>query len=71
MKHYKGKFHIEQDSGYVEEQCPVTKIWSMTKRVSLKTWTLYERVGSPSYQTPRQTFKNENEAQKHLDSLPE
>jgi len=45
-------FHLEQDSGYLPEQCPVTRKWSNTRRVLLPSWTVYEYVGSPSYQTP-------------------
>jgi hypothetical protein len=42
----------ERDRTYEAEQCPVTKKWSNTKLVLLKTCTVYETVGSPAYQTP-------------------
>jgi hypothetical protein len=71
LKHYKENFHIEQDLGWDDYMCPVTQTWSKTKRIALETWSLYERVGSPSYQTWRKVFKNEKEAQKYLDSLPD
>jgi len=46
------RFHIEQDRRYEAEQCGVTKKWSNTKVKMISTYTVYEFVGSPSYQTP-------------------
>ena len=66
---FKGKFHAEQDLGWEEEYCQVTEKWSRTKRVLLNTWTIYERVGSPEYQTPRFHFENEKQAIKKMDEL--
>lgn len=54
------RFHVEQDRAYEFEQCPVTKVWRRTKVVLLKTWTAYEFVGSPAYQTP--VFRAKDEA---------
>lgn len=45
------RFHIEQDRRYEAEQCGVTKKWSNTKVKMISTYTVYESVGSPSYQT--------------------
>lgn len=46
------RFHIEQDRTYEAEYSRATKNWTNTKEVSLPTYTVYEYVGSPSYQTP-------------------
>ena len=46
------KFNIERDTEYLPEQCPVTKKWSATRLALKMTWTVYETVGSPAYQTP-------------------
>jgi len=73
MNHYKGNFHAEQDISWESEQCPVRKIWTKTKKVSEKTWTIYERVEDnfKTYQTPRFYCKNEKEALEILKTLPE
>ncbi len=63
------RFHTEQDARYVPEQCPVTKIWMATKRELLKTWTIYEFVGSPSYQTPLEQGLTESQAKRLLQEL--
>jgi len=60
--YYNGKFQAEQDYTYVEEQCPFAKTWHMTKKILLKTWTIYERVGKTGYQTPRFFLASEEEA---------
>jgi len=67
--YYTGNFHAERDLGWEEEQCSATKKWSMTKRTILNTWTIYERVGFPSYQTPRFYFQNEKQALKKIQEL--
>ena len=66
LSHYNGKFHAEQDYDWESEQCPVTKIWARTKKVLLKTWTIYETVkphpDKAAYQTPHVYCKNKKEA---------
>lgn len=57
---------IEQDHEYVSEQCSVTKRWYKTKRVMKNTYTVYETVGKPSYETPVYFAKNYTEAQEYI-----
>lgn len=66
--HYKGKFHAEQDTGWEGEWGGDGK-WAATKPVSLKTWTIYETVGKPSYETGRFFLKNERAALNKLKTL--
>ena len=65
---YKNKFYAEQDYEYQAEQNHAGN-WRNTKRVMLNTWTIYEYVGSPAYQTPRHHCKNKEEAEKLLATL--
>jgi len=46
------RFHIEQDRGYSGEWINQNTKWANTKVNMLSTYTVYESVGSPSYQTP-------------------
>jgi len=46
------RFHIEQDQTYSGELINEKTKWANTKVNMLKTYTVYEFVGSPSYQTP-------------------
>lgn len=46
------RFHIEQDRGYSGEWINQNTKWANTKVNMLETYTVYESVGSPSYQTP-------------------
>lgn len=68
MTDTKRRFNVEQDDKWVSEQHHNGK-WAATKRVQLSTWTVYEYVGSPSYQTPIYFAKNETEAREYVESL--
>ena len=46
------RFHIEQDRGYSGEWINQNTKWANTKVKMVSTYTVYESVGSPSYQTP-------------------
>jgi hypothetical protein len=46
------RFHIEQDRSYSGEWINQNTKWANTKVNMLPTYTVYESVGSPSYQTP-------------------
>lgn len=48
------RFHIEQDRSYSAKCKWINDYprWSNTKVNMLETYTVYESVGSPSYQTP-------------------
>ena len=46
------KLTLEREIKWVESQCPVTKRWSRNKLDWTGKWTVYNTVGSPSYQTP-------------------
>ena len=46
------RFEVEQDRTYEDEWINENTKWASTKVVILPTYTVYERVGSPSYQTP-------------------
>lgn len=65
-----GRWHAEQDTDYESEQDCNGVRWR-TKRVSRPTWAIYERVGSPSYQTPRFTLRGESAARAKLSELGE
>ena len=69
LRDYRGPFHIEQDAEWAPERRASGK-WAATDRKSAKTWSLYETVGSPAYQTLRKTFANEKEARAYLETLP-
>jgi hypothetical protein len=45
-------FYVEQDRTYKGEWINENTEWARTKVVMLPTYTVYEYVGSPSYQTP-------------------
>ena len=46
------KLHMERETTYVSDQCPVTKKWSKNKLEFTKNFVVYNTVGSPAYQTP-------------------
>lgn len=46
------RFHIEQDRTYSGEWINRNTKWTNTKVNMVSTYTVYESVGSPSYQTP-------------------
>lgn len=46
------RFHIEQDRSYSGEWINQYTKWANTKVKMVSTYTVYESVGSPSYQTP-------------------
>ena len=46
------RFHIEQDRTYSGEWINDNTKWANTKVNMVSTYTVYESVGSPSYQTP-------------------
>lgn len=48
----KRRFHIEQDRTYSGEWINGKTKWANTKVKMISTYTVYEFVGSPSYQTP-------------------
>lgn len=48
----KRRFHIEQDRAYSGEWINDKRKWSNTKVKMISTYTVYESVGSPAYQTP-------------------
>ena len=62
-------FHIEQDYKWVSEQNPVTKQWMKTKQVSLPTYTVYEYVGEPLYQTPVLVGVSNKQAKEYVNSI--
>lgn len=51
ITHTNRRFSCEQDRDYRPEQ-KFNGEWMNTKVISLPRWTVYEFVGSPSYQTP-------------------
>lgn len=68
MENYLGIYNIEQDLGWEPEQCPVTKEWARTKRVSRKTWTVYKRTAK-GYQTPVAFCSNEKTAREKMEEF--
>lgn len=46
------RFHIEQDRAFSGEWINEKQKWSNTKVKMISTYTVYESVGSPAYQTP-------------------
>jgi hypothetical protein len=46
------RFHIEQDRTYSGEWINDDTKWANTKVNMVSTYTVYESVGTPSYQTP-------------------
>ena len=46
------RFHIEQDRAFSGEWINEKRKWSNTKVKMISTYTVYESVGSPAYQTP-------------------
>ena len=46
------RFHIEQDRSYSGEWINQKTKWANTKVNMFSTYTVYETVGNPSYQTP-------------------
>jgi hypothetical protein len=62
-------FHIEQDYKWVSEQNPVTKQWMKNKQVALNTYTVYEYVGEPLYQTPVLVGVSNKEAKEYVNKI--
>jgi hypothetical protein len=61
--HYRGDYHAEQDSGWVNDS-------SGWRIVPLPTWTVYRTIypeGGPAYQSPVDFCENEAAALKALD----
>jgi hypothetical protein len=65
--YHAGKFHAEQDRGWEPELTPLG--WMRTRQVDLPTWTVYETVGCPSYQTPRFYLPDEKSALRKLTEI--
>ena len=62
------RFCVEQDRTYKGEWIDENTKWARTKVVMLTTYTVYERVGSPSYQTPVFTG-TENECKQWVEDI--
>lgn len=64
------RFYVEQDRSYSAKCKWINDYprWSNTKVNMLKTYTVYEFVGSPSYQTPVFTG-NENECKQYVENI--
>lgn len=69
--YYKGDFRAEQDHKYESEQ-DANNRWHKTKKVSVKTWTIYKFVRPETgsgYETPFKFCKNEAEAKAFMATL--
>jgi len=62
------RFHVEQDRSYSGEWINEETKWAATKVTLVATYTVYESVGSPSYETP--VFQGtENECKQWVESV--
>jgi len=63
------RFHVEQDARYVPILINEGAKWSNCDRKPLPSWSIYESVGSPAYQTPIITGLSEKQAKTKFQEL--